>query len=144
MWVSVGGAEALASYGKAPGVPGTLADVPAEHWEFIEEVCVNWHETDTHIFVHANLFPSLPLDEQPELMLFWEFLKWPIGHVSGKTVICGHSSQRSGRPLDLGDTVCIDTAIHAGGWLTGLDVHDRRYWQADAAGRTRDGWLEDL
>jgi serine/threonine protein phosphatase 1 len=134
MWVAVGGAEALASY-------GTIADVPAEHWSFIESECRDFFETDTHIFVHANLAPGLPLDEQSELYLFWEFLSRPINHISGKTVVCGHTSQRSGAPLDLGDTVCIDTAVHAGGWLTCLDVHDRRYWQADPSGRARDGQL---
>ena len=27
---------------------------------------------DTHFFVHANAYPSLPLTEQPDLMLYWE------------------------------------------------------------------------
>ena len=114
MWLSVGGAQALASYGKGAG----LDDVPAAHWEFLSEHLVDFFETDTHLFVHANLFPDLPLDEQPELMLFWEFLGGPVGHESGKTVICGHTSQKSGAVLDLGDTICIDTFAYGGGFLT--------------------------
>ena len=89
--------------------PPLLADVPAGHWGFLDKRLVDYHETDTHIFIHANLFPDIPLDEQPEEMLFWEFLTWPIRHESGKTVICGHTSQKSGEVLDLGDTICIDT-----------------------------------
>src|SRR5688572_25228262 len=90
MWLSVGGKPALASYGPT----ATLADVPAEHWDFLDDRLVDYHETGTHVFVHANLFPDLPLDEQPESMLFWEFLTGPICYESGKTVVCGHSSQK--------------------------------------------------
>jgi serine/threonine protein phosphatase 1 len=144
MWLSVGGTQALASYGRAPGPMGRLEDVPPEHWAFLDDDLADWHETDTHLFVHAGLDPGLPMDEQTELMLFWEFLnpEWGYQHVSGKTVVCGHTSQRSGQVLDLGSTVCIDTYAYGGGWLTCLDVHARRYWQADVMGRAREGWLE--
>jgi serine/threonine protein phosphatase 1 len=138
MWLSVGGMQTLASYGRA----GTLADVPAEHWDFLDNHLANYHETDTHVFVHATLFPELPLDEQPELMLFWEFLTGPIRHESGKTVVCGHTSQKSGEILDLGDTICIDTFVYGGGWLTCLDVGSLRYWQANLLCQTRDGQLD--
>ncbi len=138
MWLAVGGKQALASYGPA----ATLANVPAEHWDFLDRRLVDYHETDTHLFVHANLFAELPLDEQPEEMLFWEFLTGPIGHISGKMVICGHSSQKSGNVLDLGDTVCIDTFAYGGGWLTCLNVGSLNYWQANRDGQTREGWLD--
>jgi serine/threonine protein phosphatase 1 len=143
MWCDVGGLQCLASYGPAPGRVGTLADVPAAHWRFLDEECVDYHETDTHIFVHANLAAELPLDEQPELMLFWEFLhpSYPVRHYSGKTMVCGHSSQRSGEVLDLGTAVCIDTFAYGGGWLTGLDVESGRYWQANVSGKVRTGAL---
>ena len=141
MWLSVGGLQALASYGR--GGRATLDDVPEEHWNFLEERCGDYFETDTHIFVHANLDPSLPLAHQTEPMLFWEFLAGPIDHISGKTVICGHSSQRGGEPRAWRTTVCIDTHAYGGGWLTCLDVDTRQYWQADAAGRTRTGQLQE-
>jgi serine/threonine protein phosphatase 1 len=139
MWCAVGGLHTLGSYGKLPGRAGTLADVPDAHWDFLEKGCVDYHETATHIFVHAGVDPGTPLNEQSELWLFWEFLKpdSPIAHESGKTLICGHTSQRSGEVLDLGTTVCIDTNAHAGGWLTCLDVASGRYWQADLLGRVR-------
>jgi serine/threonine protein phosphatase 1 len=141
MWLSVGGEKALMSYAK-PGAIGRLDDVPGEHWEFLTGHLVDYFETDTHLFVHANLFPELPLDEQPELMLFWEFLSGPVGHESGKTVICGHTSQKSGAVLDLGDTICIDTFAYGGGYLTCLDVGSLRYWQANQQGHVREGRLD--
>ncbi len=141
MWLSVGGTQALASYALAGRA--SLETVPAEHWTFLEERCGDFFETDTHIFVHANLDPSLELADQPESMLLWEFLRGPIHHVSGKVVICGHSSQRSGEPLAWQQTVCIDTNAYGGGWLTCLDVDTRHYWQADVDGYTRTGELQE-
>jgi serine/threonine protein phosphatase 1 len=140
-WLSVGGAQCLASYGNAPGLSGTLADVPAEHWRFLEEQCVDSCETATHIFVHANLSADRSPGEEGEEKLFWEFLVKPVGHVSGKVVVCGHTSQKSGAVLDLGDTICIDTFAYGGGWLTCLDVDRYRFWQADVLGRLREGEL---
>lgn len=139
-WQAVGGTQALASY----GIDGraTLDSVPDEHWTFIEERCGDYFETDTHIFVHANLAPDLPLADQSELYLFWEFLERPIHHESGKIVICGHSSQRGGLPLAWRSTICIDTHAYGGGWLTGLNVDTGEYWQADALGRIRTGDLD--
>ena len=39
------------------------------------EGCRDFHETETHIFVHANYFPDLTMDEQPVGMLRWESLR---------------------------------------------------------------------
>ncbi|MGL6094671.1 MAG: metallophosphoesterase family protein [Fimbriiglobus sp.] len=139
-WLSVGGDTTLSSYA-LDGRPASWAAVPESHWDFLAAL-QDWHETDTHIFVHANAFPDLPMEEQPELMLFWEFLTGPISHASGKTVVCGHTSQRSGLPLDYGNTVCLDTRAYNRGWLTCLDVHSRKYWQANQAGDVRSDWLE--
>ena len=48
-WLGMGGLATLASYG-----PGRdLALIPEEHFEFLEG-CLDFHETDTHIFVHAS------------------------------------------------------------------------------------------
>ena len=142
-WLSVGGAETLASYSPIPGRLADLAAIPETHWEFIEDGCVNYVETDSAILVHANLDPDVPVDEQNDLMLFWEFLAGPIRHASGKTVVCGHTSQKSGAIWDLGPTVCIDTAAYTGGKLTCLDVATWHYWQADLFGRISEGDLPE-
>lgn len=143
-WLDDYGAATLASYA-TPFERGSLATVPAEHWRFLEG-CRDSYETATHLFVHANLYPDLPLAEQPPFMTRWESLdpSTSAPHGSGKVMVCGHTSQKSGRPLDLGHAVCIDTWAHGGGWLTCLDVLSRQVWQADQQGRTQTGHLDEL
>ncbi|HKI38314.1 MAG TPA: metallophosphoesterase family protein [Gemmataceae bacterium] len=144
-WLDCGGKQALASYSPL-GDGGKLVDVPDEHWDFLENVCVAWYETDTHIFVHANVYPDLPMDEQPDYMLRWESIgEHNSGpHCSGKVLVCGHTQQRSGLPLNLGHAVCIDTWAYGNGWLTCLDVMTGRLWQANQAGRVRTLWLDEV
>ena len=120
------------------------AEVPAAHLHFIEDVCRDWYETDTHLFVHGNADPELPLAEQSTRVLRWEKLYGPLGarpHRSGKVLVCGHSSQKSGEPLNLGFAVCIDTYCYGGGWLTCLDAGSGHVWQSDQRGRVREGPL---
>lgn len=120
------------------------SEVPAAHLHFIEDVCHDWYETASHLFVHGNADPNLPLDHQSIQVLRWEKLYGPLGarpHKSGKVMVCGHSSQKDGEPLNLGFAVCIDTYCCGGGWLTCLDTGTNRVWQADQRGRVREGPL---
>jgi serine/threonine protein phosphatase 1 len=142
-WLKCGGKQALESY-QANADWETFADaVPAGHWRFLEDACVPYHEIDTHFFVHANVDPDVPLEEQPDYLLYWESLEAALWrpHDSGKTMICGHSVQRSGRPLVLDHAICIDTWVYGDGWLTCLDVETEVYWQANQCGETRIGNL---
>src|SRR4051795_3696743 len=69
-WLGMGGLATLDSYG-----PGRdIALIPEGHFEFLEG-CLAYHETEPHIFVHANYYAHLPMDEQPALMLRWESLR---------------------------------------------------------------------
>jgi serine/threonine protein phosphatase 1 len=140
-WCSHGGFECLASYSKVLGRMAKIDQVPEEHWNFIENQTWNYYETDRFVFVHANLDPNVPLEEQTENYFQWEFLKDAIELPSGKTVIVGHTSQKSGEILDLGSTVCIDTYAHGGGHLTCLDCSSWQYWQANLIGRVSTGEL---
>lgn len=143
-WMQCGGTQTLQSY-RANLNWGLFADaVPARHWRFLEEICVPYHEIATHFFVHANAYPDVPLAEQPEHMLFWERLSnLSAPHESGKIMICGHTQQRSGKPLNLGHAICIDTWAYGDGWLTCLDVETGRCWRANQRGETSLRWLED-
>lgn len=127
-----GGNETLISYG------GELSRFPATHAEFLRN-CVRYFETKTHLFVHANYDPEKSLSEQPEQMLFWQHLTTflPQPHGSGKTVVLGHTPQRTGDVLNLGYLVCIDTACFAGGWLTAFDVDSGQIWQTNKFGERR-------
>ena len=132
-WLQFGGAETLASY----GVDSPRA-IPRSHIDFIR-ACARYHETDTHLFLHANYWPNRPMNEQPNSALLWEVLdpNRAARHYSGKTAIVGHSEQRSGEILDLGFLTCIDTFCCGGGWLTALEVNTGQTWQANLAGELR-------
>lgn len=139
MWLAVGGVQTLASYGILTGGAATLGAIPPEHREFLQDGLAPYLETERFIFVHATVRGGFDMDEQPDSALYWEFLGDAMRHHSGKTVICGHSSQKSGDPKVVPGAVCIDTFVHGGGWLTCLDAVSGRYWQADNTGRRREG-----
>lgn len=141
-WLGCGGLQTLGSYGPSPGRTGTLADVPAGHWEFLEYNLLDYFETGSHIFVHAGVSPGDPLDEQDEIWLYWEFLRDAMRHQSGKTVVCGHTSQKSGVPKVIPGAVCIDTFAFGSGWLTCLDAATGRYWQVNLLGKRREGRVD--
>jgi serine/threonine protein phosphatase 1 len=141
VWLDCGGDATLASYA-GTGDAGQLNDVPEAHWQFLEEETRAWFETKTHFFVHANAYADYPLKEQPDFMLYWERFDNPRPHESGKIMICGHTSQKSGKPLSVGHAVCIDTWAYGNGWLTCLDVQSGQYWQANQQGETRTDWLD--
>jgi len=140
-WLECGGINTLTSY----GAEAALEDIPPSHWYFLKHTCADWYETDTHIFVHANLCHDFPLADQQADYLQWEALNpnWHRPHMSGKTMICGHTQQRSGIPLELKHAVCIDTWAYGGGWLTCLDTSSGDYWQANELGETRRGMLQN-
>jgi serine/threonine protein phosphatase 1 len=98
IWLRMGGHATLLSYGAPPGstFAAELTRMPAAHIAFLER-CQRFHETGTHIFVHAKYSPDLPMDRQPDWLLRWETLRdgIPGPHVSGKSVIAGHSAQKS-------------------------------------------------
>ncbi len=91
-WLVNGGEATLDSFRAA-----NLDYIDDPYWEFMAD-CPLYHETENHIIAHAGLEPDLPLDEQPEEALLWKRIFETRPHVSGKTLVCGHTSQRSGEP----------------------------------------------
>ena len=140
VWECLAGDDPLASYG--PGSTAELLrDVPDNHMRFLEERCRDYHETDSFIFAHAGIRSHIPPDEEDVERLQWTVLSSAAAHLSGKTVICGHSSQESGRIADLGHTICIDTGITKSKYLTCLDLGDFIYTQASSEGKILKGVL---
>lgn len=138
---SLGGEETLMSYGSGL-TEDVMRYVPDQHWEFLEQICRNYYQTDKYIFVHGGIRPKVsPKKEKPERLL-WTTLSNAAAHKSGKTVICGHSSQRNGRIADRGHTICIDTGIGKGSLLTCLELDTFRFWQSNPLGRLNSGRLE--
>jgi serine/threonine protein phosphatase 1 len=130
-WLKFGGDATLASYGGA----AEPRAITREHLEFVRS-CRPYYETDSHIFVHANYWPNMPMASLSSTVLYWEPLHLErVGrHYSGKTVIVGHTPQPGGRILDLGFLKCIDTDCCRGGCLTALEVHTGLFWQANQRG----------
>lgn len=133
LWMRCGGKETLASYGDS------LADVPEEHWRFIDNL-LPCYETAEFFFIHANYLADYPISEQPDWVAYWEHLDNlpPAPHESGKTAIVGHTPQISGQILDRDFVKCIDTCCFGGGYLTAYDVETGDTWQADANGDLRE------
>ena len=109
-----------------------------EHVEFIR----TWgdvYESDSHFFAHGNYLATRPLDRQPWRDLRWQSLKWhtPEPHISGKTAVLGHTSNKQGQVLNLGHLICIDTYCHGVGWLTAFDATTGRLWQSNEQGDFR-------
>lgn len=136
-WVFNGGDTTLESYG------GLLKNIPKSHFEFFDR-SLRFFESDTHVFVHANYEAHKPFAQQNDSVLQWRRLtgdNLPGPHVSGKTVICGHSPQSSGRVLDFGYLKMIDTFCYGGRWLTALDIDNGELWQASQTGKVRNARL---
>jgi len=132
-WLHFGGDATLASYGASEP-----ADVLPAHVEFLAR-CGVVFETERFIFVHASYRPEVPIDQLTRRVLLWESIRdyLPGPHVSGKTVIVGHTAQKTGEVLDLGYLRCIDPWCYGNGWLTAMDVESGQVWQADKGGRLR-------
>jgi serine/threonine protein phosphatase 1 len=132
-WLNCGGDAALDSYGAS----SRLDLIPSSHFRFLES-CRNYVETDTHIFLHANYRPDVPLGQTDDHTLRWLSLRdyTPVErHCSGKAVVVGHTPQKD--VLNLGHLICLDTGCCHGGWLTALDVRSGRMWQVNERGELR-------
>lgn len=129
--------ETMDSYGAR-----TIEDIPEGHWEFLRLLSSS-HEEENHIYVHANVEHDLPLSGQSAYALTHKKLKpaEALPHHSGKTVICGHTAQKSHLPLNLGHTICIDTDAGRDGPVTCLCAETMHYWQATEDGTLTEGDL---
>ncbi len=135
-WLEIGGLPTLRSYSQ------TLSpqDIPPSHVDYIR-TWGDYFETSSHFFAHGSYEPDCPLGQQHWQTMRWQSLKYgiPEPHLSGKTAIVGHTSQKSGEILNLGHIICIDTYCWGGGWLTALDTTSGRIWQVDREGNRRPG-----
>jgi len=143
-WMEMGGNTVLRSY-NLPVSWQCMDGIPALHWQFLESTLPFYDELPGHFFVHANAYSDLPLAEQPEYMRYWEKFDYRPPHQSGKVMVCGHTSQKSGLPINIGHAVMLDTRVHdRRGWLTCLHVESGQLWQANEQGETRQMHLDEL
>lgn len=132
-WLNCGGDTALDSYGST----SKLNLIPPSHFRFLES-CRSYYETETHVFVHANYKPDVPLTQIDDHTLRWLSLRDyipPTPHCSGKSFLVGHTPQPE--VLDLCHLICIDTGCCHNGWLTAIDVDTKQVWQVNERGQPR-------
>lgn len=126
-FVKLGGFATLQSY----DVPH-VRNMPREHLLFVSD-CLDYYENDKYIFVHAGCDPHILLKENTSKTLRWNHFKADqiLPHISGKTVVCGHTVQKN--IFDIGHFLCIDTGcgVWVGGKLTGIDLISGRIWQVN-------------
>lgn len=134
-WLQSGGQATMESYARTFGID-SVGSIPSSHWRFYKRL-LPYYETESHIFVHAAIDPEKPLPDQEELDLYWGSFESIGSHISGKKIICGHRSQKTGLPKRLGDATCIDTFPAGSGWLSCLDVSTGKCFQANQQGQTR-------
>ncbi len=139
-WATSGGDETWDSYIREYGGDNGIQSVPDEHWAFIDGLTA-YLETDTHIFVHAALDSEVEMADQFDDTLYWADFDSIGPHISGKHVVCGHTSQKDGVPKSRSHATCIDTWACGSGWLTCLEIQTGRYYQAKQTGETRSDWL---
>lgn len=142
-WLIHGGRATVDSYARRHH-ERSIESIPAAHWHFLSEQLLDHWETDRHIFVHATVEPDLDLKEQLDHVLFWQFFIDPTRHKSGKSIICGHTSQRSGLPSIFDKGLCIDTWACGGGWLTCFDTTRDTFIQCNNSGQRRTFSLQML
>ena len=135
-WFKLGGEQTLRSYSSAIR-PGPEV-IPNEHVRFIRSFHPYLEITD-FIFVHAGYDPDLPMARQSGGSLRWESLHPDkiAPHQSGKTVIAGHTRQKSGEIRDVGFLKTLDPDAFGGGFLTAMEVQTGAIIQANQQGQLR-------
>ncbi len=131
-----GGMDTLRSYG------GSFNDVPEDHWKFIRSAAL-YHELENHILVHAGLASQTPVDSQDQETYYYQRFHSQQPHISGKTIVCGHTIQGD-TPNNQGHAICLDTCAYGGGWLSAMDVDTGKIWQTNECGQIRMMMLEDI
>lgn len=70
--------------------PLQMNDEIREHIEFLQQLH-HYYETDTHIFVHAGVHPTSPVEETDLQTLVWIREEFHQGYNGEKTVVFGHT-----------------------------------------------------
>ena len=136
-WMKYGGDATLLSYSSSDEEPGSFADVPDSHIDFLENDLVSYYECESHFFVNASVDAKIALNEQSDASLYWKKYDNPEQHCSGKVMVCGHTPQQTGLPASNDHSICIDTWVYGSGWLSCFDIESGMIWQANEVGDTR-------
>ncbi len=134
LWTPHGGVETLDSY----QFDGDLKVIPQSHVDFLGR-CLDYVETDSHLFFHANYEADVMPAELGQMVLRWRSLEeaMPGPHKSGKVAVVGHTPDKYGEIMDVGYLKCLDTYCYGGQWLTAMNLLSGEIWQANDQGELR-------
>ena len=93
--IDCGGVTTMRSYGWEKGRAIDRNLVPKEHLDWIYGLPM-YHETEHHVFVHAALDITKPMDQQTENMLTWGYWRGRDLAYNGKYIVHGHDSNPNG------------------------------------------------
>ncbi|WP_227430714.1 metallophosphoesterase family protein [Psychrobacter sp. I-STPA6b] len=132
-WLRYGGLEAMQSFGLEPSLE-QITNIPFKYKFWLESLR-NYYETADFIFCHATPKADISIEKQGDEGWRWRKLrKADSRHISGKTIICGHSEQRDGQVKQQEGIICIDTFAYGCRVLTALQVETQTAWQVKSDG----------
>lgn len=122
-WLRFGGDSTLWSFGLTDDADG-LAKLPAPYISWLRQAS-DYHQNAHFIFTHATPYSNVAINDQDDIALRWRNIdRQDAPHISGKTIICGHTAQKSGSIYQHKGLIGIDTYAYGGGNLTALQIDD--------------------
>jgi serine/threonine protein phosphatase 1 len=133
-WLYSGGHTTITSYQQTQMMPW-------EHLDWMRSLPAYLDLGDLWL-VHAGIAPNIPLTEQTPAEFCWirkEFHNIPRPYFSDKLIIIGHTITFTFNGIEPGTLVQgqgwlgIDTGVYhpKSGWLTGLDITERKVYQVN-------------
>lgn len=115
------------------------ARLPLPHRQFFQAELERWYEDEHALYVHAGFPPDRhPRHCRAEELLWRSYERYGLE----KPVVYGHMAQRSGRPLNEPDRICVDTGCGFGGFLTAVRLPEREFFSEPAPLATGGGeWV---
>jgi len=126
-----GGLATIRSYEKNGYDIHGNKDIPKSHNEFLKNL-KPYYKTDNYIFVHAGIFPGIPIDLQTEDDLMWDrdfYYKHAVHYKGPEIIVFAHTPGKS--VVNEEFAICVDTGAYDDdlGKLTCVELPDRRFWQ---------------
>ena len=136
MWLSQGGSNTIASYGKK--------GMPQAHIDFFKKARA-WIKSDKKLFVHGGFNPQRPIADQDLQTLVWDRDLLTAARVKSlrgesyqfaecEEIYLGHTTTQTFRsltPLRFCNVWAMDTGAGWSGKLTIMDVSSKEFWQSD-------------
>ena len=138
LWLDNGGDATLKSFGEAN---------LSKYIAFMEKLPV-YVEMDGYIFVHGGVNPDMQLSQTDPEELLWT--RDYSAHISGKTVVVGHSIKHEVTYIPDANTLCVDTGgftgmYGRGGRLSIVDLTNNIvHWIQTSSNETHDIVSESL